>query len=71
MKEFKLKTDYLELIDELEPVEAGVLLKAIMEYARDGSVESLTQQLLNDSEAGVKILFGIIRWDIDEQEEQL
>lgn len=69
MKEFTLKTDYTEMIDEeLTDEEAGIVFKAIMEYARDGSIGGENQQRLIDTEPGARILFKIIRNDIDDQE---
>ena len=40
MKGFALKTDYTDLIDLLSDDDAGLLLRAIMHYARDGFVEA-------------------------------
>lgn len=66
MKGFVLKTDYTDLIDLLSDDCAGLLLRAIMHYARDGFVEADITQFM---ENGVEILFQIIRKDIDAERE--
>lgn len=70
MKEFTLKTDYTELINMLSDVGAGILLKALMQYARDGYVEGEYMQYMESSQIGVNILFEIIRKDIDAEREE-
>lgn len=71
MNKVTIKTEYTEMIDEeLTEEEAGALFKAIMEYARDGSIGGENQQLLNDAGPGARILFKVIRNDIDDQEGQ-
>lgn len=67
MKGFVLKTEYTDLVDILPDDEAGLLLRAIMHYARDGFVEADISQLM---EYGVDILFQIIRKDIDAEREE-
>ena len=67
MKGFVLKTEYTDLVDILPDDEAGLLLRAIMHYARDGFVEADISQLM---ECGVDILFQIIRKDIDAEREE-
>lgn len=62
MKGFTLKTEYADLVDVLSDDDAGLLLRAIMHYARDGFVEADITQFM---ENGVEILFQIIRKDID------
>lgn len=66
MKGFALKTDCTDLIDLLSDDDAGLLLRAIMHYARDGFVEADITQFM---ENGVEILFQIIRKDIDSERE--
>lgn len=71
MNKITIKTEYTEMIDEeLTEAEAGVLFKAIMEYARDGNIGGENQQLLSEAGPGARILFKIIRNDIDDQEGQ-
>lgn len=66
MKGFVLKTEYTDLVDILSDDDAGLLLRAIMHYARDGFVEADITQLM---ENGVDIMFQIIRKDIDAERE--
>lgn len=69
MKDFVLKAEYSELINMLTDTQAGVLFKAVMEYASSGCVEAGNQIAMNESDTSVKILFEVIRRDIDNQEE--
>lgn len=70
MKEIKLSTDYTELINLLTDDEAGILFKTIMQYASVGQMENeIIVTVDNDMTVATRILFEVIRRDIDAQEE--
>lgn len=65
MKGIVLKTEYTELIDMLTDDEAGVLLKAVMQYVSNGGVSGEVAQLMDTP---VEIMFTLIRKDNEERE---
>jgi len=69
MKEIKLSTDYTELINLLTDDEAGILFKTIMQYASIGMENEIIVTVDNDMTVATRILFEVIRRDIDAQEE--
>jgi hypothetical protein len=69
MNKVTIKTEYTELINMLSDAGAGILLKALMQYARDGYVEGEYMQYMENSQIGVNILFEIIRRDNTERED--
>lgn len=69
MNKVAIKTEYTELINMLSDVGAGILLKALMQYTRDGYVEGEYMQYMESSQIGVNILFEIIRRDNAERED--
>lgn len=69
MNKVTIKTEYTELINMLSDAGAGILLKALMQYARDGYVEGEYMQYMENSQIGVIILFEIIRRDNTERED--
>lgn len=64
MKGIVIKTEYMELIDMLTDDEAGVLLKAVMQYVSDGEVSGEVSQLMDTP---VEIMFTLIRRDNEER----
>ena len=69
MNKVTIKTEYTELINMLSDAGAGILLKALMQYARDSYVEGEYMQYMENSQIGVNILFEIIRRDNTERED--
>ena len=69
MNKVAIKTEYTELINMLSDAGAGILLKALMQYTRDGYVEGEYMQYMEDSQIGVNILFEIICRDNTERED--
>lgn len=63
MKGIVIKTEYMELIDMLTDDEAGVLLKAVMQYVSDGAVSGEVSQSMDTA---VEIMFTLIRRDNEE-----
>jgi hypothetical protein len=59
-----LRTEYTELIDMLTDDEAGVLLKAVMQYVSNGEVSGEVAQLMDTP---VEIMFALIRRDNEER----
>ncbi len=64
MKGIILRTEYTELIDMLTDDEAGVLLKAVMQYVSNGEVSGEVAQLMDTP---VEIMFALIRRDNEER----
>ena len=64
MKGIILRTEYTEMIDMLTDDEAGVLLKAVMQYVSDGAVSSEVSQSMDTA---VEIMFILIRRDNEER----
>lgn len=62
----KLRTDYAELVDMLTDEEAGVLLRALMQYVEMGHVEA---DVAHRMSMATNILFGIIRRDQERETE--
>ena len=68
MKEITLSTDYTELINMLEDGQAGILFKTIMQYASVGMENEIIVSVDN-MRLATRILFEVIRLNIDAQEE--